>query len=280
MIELTAESYSKIRPYLAHKERDFIFVFVHAVLDRNQPGKILVNNMDHPTAGLVISQGGKYYLFGEEQDSTFYGEILEFLSNPEHHSHFYDLYCSSDAWLHKIKDDLINNVVELKRSHYILEENMNNSDDRNNLSSSFEVREVNPELFDKYRDEVDFSYSLLWGSGEAYIEKAFGYGIVNDLGYVGACHTFYIGGGYIEPDILTVEAYRKQGIAYKLCMEFIRHSRERGLVPYWDCDAGNIASHHLARKLGFTKVGDLPILWWHENQQVISRYQEKYHYTN
>ncbi|WP_449602322.1 GNAT family N-acetyltransferase [Paenibacillus sp. Marseille-Q9583] len=70
-----------------------------------------------------------------------------------------------------------------------------------------------------------------------------------------------MGGGYIEPDIITLSDYRKQGLALTLCQEFIKQSRQRKLIPYWDCDSGNNASNQLASKLGFNKVGEVPILW-------------------
>lgn len=57
MIELLTSDYSRIRHLLKHKDGEFKFVFVGGVIDLNQPGKIFVNNIDHPTAGIVTSRG-------------------------------------------------------------------------------------------------------------------------------------------------------------------------------------------------------------------------------
>jgi len=269
--------YYKIESLLAHKENEFIFVFVQSVIDNNQPGKIFVNNNDNPTAGLVASRGGKYYLFGDEEDQTFNHSLLEFLSNPENHANFYDLYFSSNTWLSIIKTPLNDNVVELSRTHYILS-NTAIIDNYDSHSGEFLLQIINEQLYDRYKNEVDDSYSLLWDSSDEYLARAFGYCFLNESGFVSACNTFYIGGGYIEPDIITLSDYRKQGLAFALCHEFIKYSRQRKLIPYWDCDSGNNASNLLAIKLGFNKVGEVPILWWHENKQVISNYLIKYNY--
>ncbi|WP_449602321.1 hypothetical protein [Paenibacillus sp. Marseille-Q9583] len=57
MIELKTNEYYKISHLIAHKDDEFIFVFVQSVIDLNQMGKIFVNNFDNPTAGLVASRG-------------------------------------------------------------------------------------------------------------------------------------------------------------------------------------------------------------------------------
>lgn len=279
MIELNTNEYYKISPLITHKDREFIFVFVQSVIDQQQPGKIYVNNNDNPMSGLVVSRGGKYYLFGNEEDQVFNNLLLKFLANPDNHSNFYDLYFSSNKWLAIVKDSLSDNVVELSRSHFILENNITIPDDHNIQSGDYLFKSVDEQFYDRYVKEIDHSYPLLWGSSEEYVEKAFGYCFLNDSGFVSACNTFYIGGGYIEPDIITLSDFRNQGLAFALCQEFIKHSRQRKLIPYWDCDSGNDASNRLAQKLGFDKVGELPILWWHENKQVISNYLLKYNYT-
>jgi len=48
----------------------------------------------------------------------------------------------------------------------------------------------------------------------------------------------------------------------------------------WDADYGNEPSNRLAAKLGFTKVKDCEILWWHENQKEVANYLKKYNYEN
>jgi len=75
-----------------------------------------------PTAGLVINKGGCYYVFGDASYNAFNNDLVEFLSNPLNHANFFDLYLSSDEWLTLLKCELEGNVVQLNRSHYVLED--------------------------------------------------------------------------------------------------------------------------------------------------------------
>ena len=280
MIKLEINEYHKIKPLIAHQDNEFIFVFVHSVIDGNQSGKIFVNHIENPTAGLIASSGGKYYLFGKEDDPIFNRGLLDFLANTDHHSNFYDLYCSSDTWIDLVKKRLDENVVELSRSHYILRKNaISNVDKHLNTPEDFRLRRMDEELYERYKNEIDDSYALLWESPDKYLDTTFGYCYMKGNDFVSVCNTFYIGGGYIEPDIITLSDYRNQGMAYAVCQTFIEHSVQQNLIPYWDCDAGNEASNKLVTKLGFDKVGDLSILWWHESKEVIKQYLSKYNYT-
>ncbi|MEK5492551.1 GNAT family N-acetyltransferase [Paenibacillus sp. FSL R7-0297] len=279
MIELLTSDYSRIRHLLKHKDGEFKFVFVGGVIDLNQPGKIFVNNIDHPTAGIVTSRGGKYYLFGEEDDQLFNRSLLDFLADPANHANYYDLYLSSRHWLTVVKGPLKDNTVELSRTHYIMSDNAADSGASQEQAGEFVLTRMDEQLFERYIQEMDDSYRLLWDSAETYLEKAYGFSYSNEAGFVSVCNTFYLGGGYIEPDIITHQDYRNQGLAFRLCQEFIELGRMRNLTTYWDCDSGNHASNHLAVKLGLAKVGEIPILWWHENKEVVAKYLASYNYT-
>lgn len=279
MIELHTSDYRRIRHLLAHIDGDFNFVFAEGVIDLNQPGKIFVNNIDQPTAGIITSRGGKYYLFGQEDDQLFNRSLLDFLTNPANHTKYYDLYFSSSQWLKMAKGPLKDNTVELSRTHYMLRDAAAAPGQPREQTGEFVLTRMNEQLFERYIQEMDDSYRMLWDSAETYLEKTFGYCYLNETGFVSVCNTFNLGGGYIEPDIITHQDYRNQGLAFALCHEFINLSLQRRLIPYWDCDSGNTASKSLASKLGLVKIGDIPILWWHENKEVIANYLATYGYT-
>ncbi|WP_078381999.1 GNAT family N-acetyltransferase [Sutcliffiella halmapala] len=251
-------------------------VFVYAVIEQKQQGKIFVNNLTSPTAGLVVNKGGCYYVFGEISDTQFNQPLISYLKEQSNHANFFDLYMSSKEWVSILKPALEGNVVELKRNHYILEENRIVHTEK--IPDGFVLKNIDEYLFNKYMEQVDHSYSNLWDSAENYLNKAFGICLVNNDEFASVCNTFYIGNGYIAPDIITMDEYRELGLATIVCSTFIRKSRELDLIPYWDCDAGNDASNALAQKLGFTKLGEVPILWWHQNQDVIRNYLKKNNY--
>ena len=277
MIELREDEFRNILGCLGQPD-GIHNVFVYSVIDRKQQGKVFVNNRNDPTAGLVINKGGCYYVFGNVSDNAFNNDLVAYLSNPSNHANFFDLYLSSDEWLTFLKRALKGNVVELKRNHYMLEEISSKVRDVQ-IPKEFQLKLIDENLFNTYRDQIDKSYSHLWGSSDSYLNHAFGYCLLRNDDFVSVCNTFYIGGNFIAPDIVTMSEFRNKGLATVVCSYFIKRSFELGLTPYWDCDAGNDASNRLAQTLGFRHVGNVPILWWHENKQVIENYLKKYHYV-
>lgn len=279
MIQLAVSEYTRILPYISSEENNgrFIFVFVYSVIEQLQLGGIYVNDRQAPTAGLVVSRGGKYYVFGTLADQNFNQSLVEFLLDERNHCQFYDLYASSSSWMTYLSAALKEQVVPLSRTHYTYMEGAipNASVD---LEYNLALTDIDSYIYNKYQQEVDASYKQLWNSAEDYLHTAFGYCFMANDQIVSTCHTFYIGGGYIEPDIRTHSDYRQRGYALRLCQHFIKTSVERGLIPYWDCDAGNQASNALALRLGLSRVGDVPILWWHEDKEIIQRYLIKYGY--
>jgi len=68
-----------------------------------------------------------------------------------------------------------------------------------------------------------------------------------------------VGSRQAEIGVITAEAWRGHGYAAATCAQLIRMVRQRGLEPYWSCDADNVASAALARKLGFGPERDYEI---------------------
>lgn len=169
------------------------------------------------------------------------------------------------------------NVVRLNRSHYILRKEIQ-MNEQLAIPDGYQLIPIDAQLFVKYRDTMDKTYENLWNSEHEYLQKAFGFCVQSKGEFVSVCNTFFIGGGLIAPDIFTLENHRGIGLATTVCKSYIRKCIALELTPYWDCDAGNDASNKLAQRLGFSKIGTVPILWWHENQDVIVNYLKKNNY--
>lgn len=60
-----------------------------------------------------------------------------------------------------------------------------------------------------------------------------------------------------EIGVETVDGYKRQGLAEKVCTAFIADLLKKGREPIWSCDAGNLASIRLAEKAGFRKLFDV-----------------------
>lgn len=127
---------------------------------------------------------------------------------------------------------------------------------------------------------MDSTFKVHWGTPSNFCLNGIGYCIMKGKEMVSVCTTFYIGGSYSEVSIDTREKFRKKDFVTKACRIFINTSLNKKLIPLWDADYGSEPSNQLAAELGFTKIKDCEILWWHENQKVVANYLKKYNYEN
>jgi len=275
MEKLEKNQYYKVTELLNSSGEECKFAL--SVIDNNIPGEVYVNCIDNPESCLIASISGKYLVLGKETNEAFNKDIINFLKKAENHHIFYDLYASSNKWIDILEEMLRGSVVRLKRSIYIYKgENI----DDIGLSSDYEMKKMDEVLFYKYADEMDSTFKVHWGTPSNFSSNGIGYCIMKDKEIVSVCTTFYIGGGYSEISIDTIEKFRKKGFATKACQMFINTSLNKKLIPLWDADYGNGPSNQLAAKLGFTKIKDCEILWWHENQKAVAKYLKKYNYEN
>lgn len=278
MIELKKDEYKKVLPLL--KDLEGISLYAHAVVENNQFGRIFVNNQTNPSCCLIINCGGTYLVAGEEDDSNFNYSLLEFLKNKSNHLNYFDLNISSEKWLKQMNDFLDGYVIKLSRTAY--EFNPNNFSLINNwaskIPSNLTIKCIDEELYDRLIQNIHTTYKKSWGSFSEFSSKGFGFCLLDKDKFVSVCTSDYVAGGYVGIDIETMNEYRRQGFSLITCSAFIEHCLQNKLKPIWDADSGNEPSNKLALKLGFSKVKDYEMLWWHENTDVIKSYLKKYKY--
>jgi GNAT superfamily N-acetyltransferase len=100
---------------------------------------------------------------------------------------------------------------------------------------------------DSFMDLSDFD------SPADFIERGFGYSILEDGAMMGVAFTSLVCSQGIEVSIYVEEAHRRQGIATALSAALLLHSLELGLRPNWD--AANATSIALAKRLGYVYTG-------------------------
>ncbi|SDW07709.1 GNAT family N-acetyltransferase [Paenibacillus sp. CF384] len=280
MITLVQADYTRVLPLL--RNLAFIPVSAYSVINHTQSGIVFVDNEMDPTCSLIVNSYGVYFLAGSGDNELFMNEVIAYLLNPQNHPNYYDLYASTSDLLQPISDRLAGKTVLLHRSSFSFDlskfHNLRNS--LHKLPEQFVMRRMDGRLFDKYQHELDSSYQSLWGSSKDFMDHGFGYCIMKDDQFVSVCNAMFVGGGYADIDIVTVDDYQKQGLATLTGVSFIEHCLNYNLIPNYNCDAGNQRSIQLARKLGFIHNHDYPMLWWHQDQSIIDDYLTRFNYSN
>jgi len=125
------------------------------------------------------------------------------------------------------------------------------------LAEGFEFRPLDLDLLQgcEWKGEIE-EYT---GSLENFLAHGFGVCLQQQGEIVAEAYAPFVGQGTAEIGAVTREAGRGRGYASLTCARLIQTCLERGLAPYWSCDADNLASINLARKLGFQNQGEYTI---------------------
>lgn len=121
----------------------------------------------------------------------------------------------------------------------------------NNLSQKYKLIRINRDYYHKCLGE-EWSRDLVanYKNYEDYEQNGLGYLILDGDKIISGASSFSYYDGGIEIEIDTRGAYRKQGLATIVAAKLILSCLEQNLYPSWD--AHNLASLHLAEKLGYT----------------------------
>jgi RimJ/RimL family protein N-acetyltransferase len=117
------------------------------------------------------------------------------------------------------------------------------------LPDGFEIRDIDKELIEQIEARADIENYC--GSLENFLAHGFGVCLMNNGEIISEAYAPFVTNKNVELGVATKETQRGRGYAVITCAHFIKTCRNRGLEPYWSCDADNLASISLARKLGF-----------------------------
>jgi hypothetical protein len=107
------------------------------------------------------------------------------------------------------------------------------------------------------KSELSEDHFMNFNSAEAFIDKGFGFAILEGERVVSLASTFVVCDGGIEIQINTRKKYEGRGLGTVVAAALIVESLARGLDPSWD--AATERSAGLARKLGYTEQGEYPM---------------------
>ena len=118
------------------------------------------------------------------------------------------------------------------------------------LPAGYAFRRIDAELYDRCLENPLFEDGVShFGSKEAYLRLGRGFVVLKDGAPVSMASSFTVYREGIEIEIDTLEEERRKGLASAVGAKLILSCLDDGLYPSWD--AANMASVHLAEKLGY-----------------------------
>ncbi|WP_138754111.1 GNAT family N-acetyltransferase [Paenibacillus sinopodophylli] len=263
MLELCSNEFTIVLPMLSKIKNKAVFAL--SVIEQTQKGKIFVNRILDPSAALITSCGGFYCVVGNASYHTFNDAIANFLNDKENHIGFYALAMFTEEWERALQKYQLIHANKIKRTYFRLNDQKFTEmsiDISLKIDDGLHYEALNEHISNQYREDFYTYYKLVWDSNEHFNVRGIGHFITKDNQIISVCSSPYVGGGFAEIDIITVEEYTRKGLATKVAALFINDCRSKNLIPNWSCHSDNQASLSLASKLGFEPIAEHPMYWY------------------
>ena len=238
---------------------------IHAAIEGNNPGRIFVDDVDHPRTALALTVEG-YLLAGEHgnletnaalgrllKERVFTGEV--FVNGDSSMS----LAVHPETWEKKLPELIPTHEVEkLERYHYVCR--ALKFDWRDHVPEGYTVRRVDRALLhdaelvfpDAVREWMDFKE--IWWTEENFLSKGVSFVVLHERQVVAWCTPDCVAGDRMDVGIITHPAHRRKGLAAVAVAATVEHCLNHGFSAIgWHCNADNVGSYKTAEKVGFER---------------------------
>lgn len=265
MIELRQEDFVSANSLL--KQLHFGAQIVGAVLSGHTKGKVFLRASADARAGFVYDNGF-CVLAGGIADVEFAGSCLNWLYRYLEQD-FFILYPGHECWVPVLDSVVADPVRKVARVGYKFDRRAFVAQrDRQPLPAAYTLARLNAALM---RKVAATSYPWIQGTwkSEVHFERdGLGFCVLTRGDVVSLCYSIFVSGSHREIDIVTVQPYRRQGLARAAASAYIQECLDQGLQPGWDCFKENVASSQLARVLGFIPNSEFPVYSWQRMKKV------------
>jgi len=219
-------------------------------------GRALADDEDNPRVAVLEASNLKVCIVGGDAGHPSAREYIEQLPTPS------GLMFASDGWEKLVQEVHTGRLILMPRYAFTSEkldiEHLRRLGSR--LPQGYRLVQMDLDLAQQLageKSEFASDHMLNFDSPEDFIERGFGFCILDGDEIVSVATTFAICDKGIEIQINTREKHQGKGLATVVAARLLVYSMEHNLDPNWD--AANERSVGLAEKLGYTPQGTYSI---------------------
>lgn len=237
-------------------------VEIPAIISGFNSGKVYADSKSEPQTAMIWTKDGSFFI-GDTNNKRFDNYINKFIdSNIKPMSKSLGIkwleICSvSKEWSEKIEE--LFGYRKLDRSNqfvFRMREINENTLDLKRLPNDIRLSAISKDFFEQpYRNKEYFTEGILefWESLDEFCDKGFGYFLTKDNIILSRCTLDFKFNNVCTLGVSTDKNHRNKGYAKKVVSEVLKHCKEKGYDPYWDCMECNKGSIALAESVGFKK---------------------------
>lgn len=267
MIELDPSQFPIAQPLFAGMHA----ILPDAILEGVNLGRAFVDRIEQPSAALLWTTCGYFFLGGHTDDPVVVHavahtlhEVLVPASKALGESGFI-LYPNQAAWLEKIPEllpgkrffQIFRRTFHLDRSAFAALGNW-----RARIPVGLSLRCVDQVLIERVQGGLAAEIGQFWRSPADFLAHGLGFCLLDGDEVLSQCMAVFSSSTGMEISISTPEPHRRKGSAFLVAAAFIEACLEQGKHPNWECFWDNQPSNSLAEKLGYKMINDVPVYYW------------------
>jgi hypothetical protein len=261
--ELRENHYDKVRPLIKGKQD--IHVHLLGVVDKNNRGKIYVDNIETPRTAIIWAIGCMYFIIGDNDNRDFNSSLNEYINKvlgPDSLStcggtHF-AVTLHEDKWIETLEDAFMGRKHLHRGLEYVYTFNSfkyENLDEwKSSVTQGYTVQRITRDIIDNDTENLISSDILgdFWISVDKFLEKGIGFCVLKGNKIISSCFSGYVSDHFHDIVIRTYgEENRRKGFATIAARAFVDYCVCNDLIPHWRTDELNKGSIATADKCGF-----------------------------
>jgi GNAT superfamily N-acetyltransferase len=223
---------------------------IDAVFEGRQPGRIFVDDLDHPSAALMCRTYG--YFVGGDVCATSLRQFMKDAPD-EVFKDFYGFVPIETEWVQALLADFGGELIDIDRLNFKFEGRIEDIGKGKPPPPGAEIRRIDRDLAERIDSQPPPLIQIFWSNYESFFDGGFGFCTMVDGDIASVAFTVAVSDREANIDVETMEGFRRQGLSMLTSTAYIAHCLEHGMTAAWDCDSFNEPSALLARKLGFTE---------------------------
>ncbi len=226
-------------------------MFIMPALKGQQPGRVVVDCLDDPTAAILF-RTYNFYIAGSPDALNLRQFITDAPAEVGTFQHFHGFAPIDPAWESVLLDGLSSPLMLLKRCNYrwpgapVI-------DWRSLLPGGVSIIPIDAALAQRLDRDWNEGIGFLWSGYDRFERDGFGFCLKVEDELASMVATEGVGEGSVNIGVRTADKFQRRGYARLVCSAFIEHTLAEGLLPAWDCEDRNTRSKALAERLGFVQ---------------------------
>lgn len=236
-----------------------------AVIEGNNPGRVFVDHLDAPKAGLIwLGNYDGFFFIGDEENELFHQEINDFMDTtiiPEARQlnlTNFIVIGNHSRWDKTIEKFFAHrHMQKFNQNVYRLEHHKEH--DEPPIKRDYHVMKITKDLFLNQKNSIEnigFLHSKIagfWSSTEDFFDKGIGYSVINQNKIVSLCFSGFVAGNVHGLDMETIKEHQGNKLGQMAASSVVDECVSKGMIPYWDCEEANKPSNAIAKKIGLEK---------------------------